>query len=375
MSTQKEIYNYDLHNIVRIRSTHPLPELHYFQVGDLESDPNITVRMGRPSSVRKTDRKSIHYDDGLPRIGFDMDIDYGDAIEVSVSRLVAGSPHVLYTNVIEPLLRWTFVQKGWVLLHAACLAFDGRAVLITAKTDTGKTSTLIQTIQHFPSCEFLSDDMTLIRRDGHVMCYPKPMTISFHTLKAARIARLPLARRAALQIQSRLHSKSGRKIGLALGHSRFPAATLNAIVQWMIPPPKYTINQLIPNATIARTAQLAHALVIERGPDSEGFLNHNEIVHTLSMNAEDAYGFPPYPRIGNQMYLWNGQDLHTQEREIIEQALQGCHARIVRSSNFRWWQAIPAIAQSTDAPRKISTPIVSPADAPVSLRHTHALRL
>jgi hypothetical protein len=160
-----------------------------------------------------------------------------------------------------------------------------------------------------------------------------------------------------------------------LGHSRFPAATLNAIVQWMIPPPKYTINQLIPNATIARTAQLAHALVIERGPDSEGFLNHNEIVHTLSMNAEDAYGFPPYPRIGNQMYLWNGQDLHTQEREIIEQALQGCHARIVRSSNFRWWQAIPAIAQSTDAPRKISTPIVSPADAPVSLRHTHALRL
>jgi len=27
------------------------------------------------------------------------------------------SPHVLYTNVIEPLLRWTFVKRGYALVH------------------------------------------------------------------------------------------------------------------------------------------------------------------------------------------------------------------------------------------------------------------
>lgn len=31
---------------------------------------------------------------------------------------------MLYTNIIEPILRWTFVRKGFVLLHAACIAFD-----------------------------------------------------------------------------------------------------------------------------------------------------------------------------------------------------------------------------------------------------------
>src|SRR5438034_4952634 len=44
--------------------------------------------------------------------------------------------------------------------------------------------------------------------------------------------------RIALQFQSRLHSKSGRKVGLNLSQSKLPAATMNAIVQMIVPPPK-----------------------------------------------------------------------------------------------------------------------------------------
>ena len=41
---------------------------------------------------------------------------------------VGRSPHVLYTNVVEPILRWTFAERGYALVHAACLASGERRV-------------------------------------------------------------------------------------------------------------------------------------------------------------------------------------------------------------------------------------------------------
>ena len=61
---------------------------------------------------------------------------------VEVSGLVRRSPHVLYTNVVEPLLRWTLAERGYALVHAACVTSGDRAFLITARTDTGKTTTV-----------------------------------------------------------------------------------------------------------------------------------------------------------------------------------------------------------------------------------------
>ena len=346
MSYQSYKYCYDIHSIIRIQSQYQLPELAYFRVNELSAPADIVVASRKSAPDSTISRKVIHYHDGLGRLGFDIDIDYRNPIHVAVSLVVALSPHVLYTNVIEPLLRWTFVQKGYVLIHAACLSFDGKAVLVTAKTDTGKTSTIILTAKNTPSCRFLSDDMTIVCRDGTVMNYPKPMTISFHTLEAAKTAPLPLWRRMALQIQSRLHSKSGRKVGLKLGNSRFPAATLNAIVQMIIPPPKYMIDRLIPNVKYADTAKLTHVMVIERGPDAHMQMSQAEIAQELAVNAEDAYGFPPYPIIGHLLYVWDGKDLHEQERAIVNEALNGCKAELLRSSNFGWWKSIPEIVRS-----------------------------
>lgn len=345
MKTHPYKFNYDIHGIIRICSMHKLPELGAFQVKQLTEKADISVRSDAVTSTEdgETIRKTIQYDDGLKRLGFDISIHYGKAIQVNVSALIALSTHVLYTNVIEPLLRWTFVQKGFVLLHAACLSFNGRAVLVTAKTDTGKTSTIILIAKQTQNCEFLSDDMTIVSRNGRVLSYPKPMTISFHTLNAARTAPLPVLNRMALQIQSRLHSKSGRRVGLALAGGKFPAASLNAVVQFIIPPPKYMIDRLIPGVKYGKSAQLTHAVVIERGPEAEMPLSHADIVQELSVNAEDAYGFPPYPVIGPELFTWDGEDLHTQERAIVSEALSGCQSALVRSADFGWWKSIPHI--------------------------------
>lgn len=350
--SSREKYRYNIHDIIKIQSTHRLPELTYFRVPAFAGAADIVIRSAfhanaSPSAPMSPSKRVIDFDDGLGRLGFDIRLDFRDAVEVLVSPILALSPHVLYTNVIEPLLRWLLVQRGYALAHAACLAFDGRALLVTAKTDTGKTSTIILTAKHHAACTFLSDDMTILSQDGTVLNYPKPMTISFHTLNAAQTAPLPLLNRMALQVQSRLHSKSGRKVGLKLGNSRFPAASLNALVQMLIPPPKYMIDRLVPGVQIVETARLSHALVIERGPDAEISLSHLEMVEELATNAEDAYGFPPYPVIGPDLYQWDGVDLHTRERAIIAAAISGCSNLRVRSANFGWWKHIPRFLGQT----------------------------
>jgi hypothetical protein len=248
---------------------------------------------------------------------------------------------VLYTNIIEPILRWTFVRKGYVLLHAACIAFDGKAVLVTARTDTGKTSTILRAVENY-SCSFLSDDMTIMGRDGKVMSYPKPLTISSHTLHAVNGgAALSLGERLALQIQSRLHSRSGRRVGMQLSETRLPAATMNSIVQMIIPPPKYMVDRLIPKTIYGDVATLSHAVVIERGPAFEETLSHAEAVEVFVNNGEDAYGFPPYPTLAPSLSKWNDEDLHLRETAIISDALRHIPTMRLRDPDYAWWQRLP----------------------------------
>ena len=269
-------YSYNIHNILRVASMFELPELEYFRVPALNADPDICLRLERR---RKKDRRrsarvpgqlrrspdNIHYGESLGRYGFEVTISNKERVEVAVSPILKYSLHVLYTNVIEPILRWSFVRKGYALVHAACISFDGQAVLITARTDTGKTSTILRTVDNY-ACSFLSDDMTIVGKDGSVLSYPKPLTISNHTLSAVNAnSSLTWWERIALQFQSRLHSKSGRKVGLNLSKSKLPAATMNAIVQMLVPPPKYMVHRLIPKATYANQGKLARAVIIERG--------------------------------------------------------------------------------------------------------------
>jgi dolichol-phosphate mannosyltransferase len=368
VKTETFNYSYNIHNIIKVASMFKLPELEYFRVPALTTEPDIRVRLERRRRDRRrmtakpaaraaaTQRRSgserrfeerIHYAESLGRFGFEITIAHKDCVEVAVSSILRFSPHVLYTNVIEPLLRWNFVRKGYALVHAACVAVNGQAVLVTAQTDTGKTSTILRTVDNY-ACSFLSDDMTIISRDGRVMSYPKPLTISNHTLSAVNAnSSLTWWERIALQFQSRLHSKSGRKVGLNLSKSKLPAATMNAIVQLLVPPPKYMVHRLIPKATYTNQARLAGAVIIERGPEFEEILDHEQAVETFVHNAEDAYGFPPYPILAKSLSEWNGQDLHPREQAIVYEALKTINTIRLRDPKFNWWKRLPVIAQSS----------------------------
>ena len=355
---------YNIHDILQVASMFQLPELEYFRVPDLTGEPDIRLRLERrrrerrrkdnrsPHHISGDKRRSsqrrfgnnIHYDEGLGRLGFEVTIAYKDRVEVAVSPILRLSLHVLYTNVIEPILRWMLVRKGYALVHAACISAGGRAVLVTARTDTGKTSTILRAVENY-ACSFLSDDMTIVSREGEVMSYPKPLTISNHTLNAVNGgSSLSLPQRLALQLQSRLHSKSGRHVGLKLSKTKLPAATMNTIVQMLIPPPKYMVHQLIPQAKYADAATLSHAVIIERGPEFEEALRHDQAVEVFVRNAEDAYGFPPYPILATSLSTWNEQDLHPQEQAIVAEALKEIPTIRLSDPKFNWWQRLPLMS-------------------------------
>jgi dolichol-phosphate mannosyltransferase len=341
------VFHYDLHGIITIASDGRLPELARFRVEGPIADPTIRVRIGKlaergvGSTVLDGGRTRIHYVEKLGNLGFGAQIEFGERVDIVATPLLRHSPHVLYTNVVEPVLRWSFVERGHALVHAACMASSEHAFLITARTDTGKTTTALKTLDSLPF-SFLSDDLTLLTPDGRVLTYPKPLTISRHTLSAVQTPLLTRKERLALILQSRLHSKSGRLFGLIIAKTGMPAATMNALVQLLVPPPKFQVDRLIPHVAIVPEAQVAGMAIIQRDGD-EGFhpLTSEEALEILLSNCEDAYGFPPYPAIQQWLHSRNGTDLRAVEREIITSALGTTPAQLLRSQDRNWHLMFP----------------------------------
>lgn len=359
----RTIHDYDIHGIITVVSDAALPELAAFRVPGPIAHPTIRVRIDQPSfdGDGRGDQQ-IRYTEWPGWHGFGVEIAYRDGIEVNAAPLLASSPHVLYTNVVEPILRWTFVQHGFALVHGACLARDGAAVLVTARTDTGKTTTVLRTLDAQPNLSFLSDDLTLLAPDGTVLMYPKPLTISRHTLVAVRTPLLTRRERIGLFFQSRLHSRSGRQFGLLLTRSKLPMATTNAIIQRLVPPPKYPVQRLVPHARLARAARLTGLIVIERGGEGAVQLGTEEATEILMSNCEDSYGFPPYETIKAFLYGGTGRDLRPIERGTVVAALDGLPATLLRSETRDWWRRVPAL-MSRYAERA-ATPWLIPAQEP-----------
>jgi dolichol-phosphate mannosyltransferase len=337
-------FSYDIHGIVTVMADARLPELERFQIGELIGEPDVRVRLAKTAP---RGAHGVSYREGIG--GFAVTIRVGDQIEATASPFLRWSPHVLYTNIVEPILRWKFAERGYALVHGACLAAGEEAVLVTARTDTGKTTTSLRLLEHH-DYSFLSDDLTLVSPEGRVLTYPKPLTISRHTLKAVRTPLLSRRERWALLVQSRLHSRSGRRFALLLARSRMPAATINAFIQMLVPPPKYHVERLVPDVSVVPEARLVGMVVIQRGGEGAHGLGRREALDTLMRNCEDAYGFPPYSAIEGPLRSGNGTDLKDVERTIVARALGDVPAMVIRSESMDWWRLLPEVLDAWTFP-------------------------
>jgi glycosyltransferase involved in cell wall biosynthesis len=350
---------YDIHGIVTIGSDVVLPELlHFLQAKGLGegTTPDIAIKIGsvgrpraRTRMVRSADGRTIRWEEHLGRASANFAIHFGSQILVTSSRALARSPHVLYTNVVEALLRFVFVDRGYMLLHAACMDVDGRGLMLSARTDTGKTGTVLKLLRTSEG-RFLSDDMTIIDSEGNAKSFPKPLTISEHTLRAVDAGDLSRREWARLRFQSRLHSKEGRGFAMLLAEHNVPIMTINGWTQRIIPPPKYAVQRLVP-CELTTGTRIDRLFIIERGAPHHSRVPQSEAIAELLENTEDAYGFPPYRYLAEALSVGglSYDELRERERLILVSAMESVQIDRLGSDDFTWAEQISAeVAQSSE---------------------------
>jgi dolichol-phosphate mannosyltransferase len=352
-------FRYDVHGIVTIGSPVILKELESFRSQHLRGPLDIEIRAGVVGDGRWRRRTRVTqypsapaaawYEEHLGRHGADFSVEMGDTIQVVVGPMLIRSPHVLYTNITEALLRFVMVSRGYMLLHAACLELEGRGVMMSALTDTGKTGTILRLLRENES-KFLSDDMTILSPDGIALTYPKPLTISQHTLRAVNAGDLTKKEWRRLKLQSRLHSKEGRGVGSRLGEMNVPIMSLNAFTQYVVPPPKYDVDRLVP-CERTRSVHVEDLFIIERNEHSLSELDASTLVDELIANTDDAYGFPPFRYFAPALVVdgMGYEELRAEERKILASALSGVRARRLATPDFSWADRIPALARDQAA--------------------------
>ena len=194
---------------------------------------------------------------------------------------------------------------------------------------------------------FLSDDMTLIHASGRATCFPKPLTISHHTLRAVEAGDLSRAEWRRLKLQSRLHSKEGRQLGMLLASLNIPIMGINSMTQRVVPPPKYPVDRLVDCAIVPST-EVGDLLVIERGAPQIADLSVAETIETLISNTDDAYGFPPFRQMAPSIVI--GEDdyltLRHKERDLLTEAMSGIRARRVATDDFSWCDHIDTMMRT-----------------------------
>jgi dolichol-phosphate mannosyltransferase len=186
--------------------------------------------------------------------------------------------------------------------------------------------------------------MTILSPDGTATCFPKPLTISSHTLRAVDPGDLRRSEWMWLGVRSRIHSKGGRGIGLAMGNQNLPIMTANALTQMMVSPPKYVVDRLVA-CELTATTTVSEAFIIERGTPAFGEVTADEALPELIENTDDAYGFPPFRYlapvlvIGGEKYV----DLRQRELDVLSKALTSIRVRRMASDSFDWADRIPEV--------------------------------
>jgi putative flippase GtrA len=362
-------FRYSIEGVVTVGSQVPLKELEYFRAQWLGNDVDLSIRLGqvgngalrtRALMTQRISPAGVSYQEHLGRLGANFEVTLGDKVEVVCSPALAHSAHVLYTNVIEALLRFIAVSRGVILLHSACLELNGSGLLLSARTDTGKTGTVLRLLREHDA-RFLSDDMTIIAPNGEARCFPKPLTISHHTLRAVHAGDLSSAEWRWLKLQSRLHSNEGRNVGVCFAGLNIPIMGVNSLTQRIVPPPKYYVDRLV-ECSVIRQTTVQSLFVIERGPAALEDIPFDEAIGTLVENTDDAYGFPPFGQMAPSIVM--GEDdyaeLRRKERAILTSAMANIRLRRLASDSFSWADDIARVL--------LDVPLDPPRLTPAQLR-------
>ena len=319
LSVRRPVYRYNIHELVTIDSPVPIPDLAWFQQAAQNLDRvrhgtvDIHIRIDRHGTPRRLS-SGLSYDDRLGRLGYSLTVLPGERFtEVVISPLIARSNHVLYINVVEPLIRYVLLHRHVALIRGGTVVSNHEAWLLSAPTRDKTTEMVLEKIRSSTSpVKYLSHDLTLIRADG--TCFAFPNTVIQH-----KALEWPLI----------------RQIGAQVRRGNLPATTIGAWVQSVWPPQQLNIQQVAEGVEIESETLLDRVVVT----DEEGVIvTGDRLISTLQANSQDLLGFPLFEDLvalyaeGIQKMKGKGPfsieksrcefDLLCREREILASALQ-----------------------------------------------------
>lgn len=318
---QPGIYRYNLHGILRIESQTPLPELAHFHVAEPLSHVDIQIRVDR-FGTPTPQPGAILYNERLSRFGFGLVVLPGDNFsEIVIAPLLGAAPFALYKSVVEPVLRWALVQRGYVLVYGAAVAQKSGATLIVPEGDEGKTEAVLQATGQ-ANYAFMSDDFAILAGNGRLFSFPKPITVTPALLRHA--SGDGSGKRGALWLQNLLYWRVGRRIGLQLSQRGWPVATLNILWQRLWLPPKWPIQAVQPEVRLADSADLNEVVLLVEGSGAMTAVSATKLTQFVIQRQQAVAGFPPYKLLLEQLEDANKIPLAQKEQAIITQALQAC---------------------------------------------------
>jgi len=348
------LYYYNIHNIVKVKSEVLLYELEYFASNEFaDSDIVINVKDSITSGIHfkrilipDPDYHKVKYSEHFGRLGAQFSMEFSDKVNITINKLITASRHVIYVNLVEPILRFLLISKGFVLLHSACLDIRGHGILLSAPPDTGKTTTVLKCVKY--GFSFLSDDMTIVRLPNEAICFPKAMTISAHTYKTATTVADNDHDKIEYKLRSLIHSKIGRQFMHKLANYNVPIFTINTIGQAIIKPPKFKIENLLQSVTIEEKTRVKTLYFLERG----GGEQIEEVPTKVALrkaieNSDDAFLFPPYDDLIHYINIGGktAKELLEEERNMLEKFLIGVNCCIIKSDKRAWYQMVIETAQ------------------------------
>ena len=334
MVWQPRSYFYRIHDILSIESQVQLAELQHFATDAQLEDIDMQIRLDRQGTPSPLPG-GISYDERLGRFGFGLSVLPGEFLQIVVSPLLERSPSFLFTNIVEPVLRWRLVPKGFALVKAACVTSGKSAVLIHGEHDLGHTMSILCTKYGYA---FMADDLTIVDQDGKVYGYPKPVTINQRMIRDSE--RPPIFRdRLSHSGQRLLYSRFARRIGLWLSARALPAATLNTYLQWLVPQPKDMLGDVFSGIEYGEPSDCA--LIVGT---SEKIVGEEDDLVEMMINAlqqgKEGAGFQPNPLLAERLRHWHGVDLMQEERAIIKQVVEASALHEFEAGDNDWWHEL-----------------------------------
>lgn len=334
--------NYNVHGILNISSEFDLGIPSVF-LTDSYVNPDLTVRLiSKLSGSQRSDELVVPlFPLGLRALRV-RNLTGNTVVEV------CGADRRFVRSSFLPVmaLLWLkLLQKNYCLLHSACLAKNGKGIVLAAYGDAGKTTTALRMIRN-DAFSYLSDDLTLIDDKG--LAYSYPCNARMH---AAHLRFLGIKPRLGEICNLIFHDYVLSVLKNVLERASPPIRKNLSQALLMIPVAisaglKMKIERILSSEELIQKAKISTICFLERGAEEITEVPSELMVEKLtSMNRKEVWseieGWLQYFSKVNPSLLPNA--LVGFEKKLLDSVAARCACYIVRSKQKKFANLIRAI--------------------------------